>query len=95
MTNAEIIATNLAILIANGDIKEGETIDYVRRWNKAGYKVKLGEKHIAKFPIWMPKTRKEIEKEQEENEGKSVNRFKWVNTCWFSSSQVELMPEKK
>ena len=89
MTNAEIIATNLAILIANGDIEEGETINYVRKWNKLGYTVRVGETHIAKFPIWMPKSKKEIEKEMEENDGKAVNRFKWVNTCWFSSKQVE------
>lgn len=91
MTNQEIILGNMAILIADGIISENDTINYIKGWNKIGYKVKLGEKHIAKFPIWMPKSKKEIEKEQEENEGKSVNRFKWVNTCWFSSKQVEPM----
>lgn len=91
MTNQEIILGNMAMLIADGIISENDTINYIKGWNKIGYKVKRGETHIAKFPIWMPKTRKEIEKEQEENEGKSVNRFKWVNTCWFSSKQVEPM----
>lgn len=93
MTNAEIIATNLTVLLANGTIAENEEINYIRAWNKKGYKVKTGAKHIAKFPIWFPKTKEELEKEKEENEGKYVNRFKLVSTCWFSSSQVE--PSKK
>ena len=93
MTNAEIIATNITLLIANGVIKEDEEINYIRAWNKKGYKVKAGAEHIAKFSIWFPKTKKELEEEKEKNDGKIVNRFKFVNTCWFSSSQVE--PAKK
>lgn len=87
MTNAEIIAGNLIILLADGVIDEGEKINYIRGWNKEGFKVKKGEHAITKFPIWMPKSKEEIEKEEEE--GKSVNRFKMVTTCWFSSKQVE------
>lgn len=93
MTNAEIIATNVAFLIADGIIREDEEINYIVGWNKKGYKVKQGATHIAKFRIWMPKTKKELEEEKEKNDGKIVNRFKFVNTCWFSSSQVE--PKKK
>ena len=94
MTNSEIILSNMAILIANGVIAENEEINYVRKWNKKGFKVKKGAEHIAKFPIWMPKTKEEMEKEQEKADGKVVNRFKLVSTCWFSSSQVEPMPKK-
>ncbi len=94
MTNSEIVATNMALLLASGAIKEGEEINYITRWNKRGFKVKKGAEHIAKFPIWMPKTKEEIEKEQEKADGKTVNRFKLVSTCWFSSSQVEPMPKK-
>lgn len=93
MTNAEIIATNVAFLIADGIIREDEEINYIVGWNRKGYKVKQGAKHIAKFSIWMPKSKKEMEEEQEKNDGKPVNRFKFVPTCWFSSSQVE--PKKK
>lgn len=98
MTNAEIIATNIAILLQTGAINENNSINYVKGWNKKGFRVKKGATAITKFAIWYPKTKQEMEKEIAKAEAEGIkdfspSRFKFVTTSWFTDEQVE--PDKK
>lgn len=99
MTNKEIIAENMMLLIANGVINENNSINYVLGWNRLGFKIKKGETAVTKFPIWKPKPKAEIEAEREEAErdGKEFvyRPFKLVPTSWFTNDQVEPLPLKK
>lgn len=82
MTNAEIIATNMFILIQNGTITPDEEIHTFAMWKAMGYNIKKGEKAVAKFPIW-----KFTSKETED--GDTDNRMFMKMSCFFSTRQVE------
>lgn len=92
MTNEEIIVGNMFDLMQKGIIKEDNTINTVIRWNKMGYKIKKGEKHIAEFAIWS-KNKKKIE-ELEEEEQKKYRPFILTTAYWFTNEQVEPMTEE-
>lgn len=82
MTNAEIIATNMFILIQDGTITPDEEIHTFQGWKARGYTVKKGEKCIAKFPIW-----KGVTKTKED--GDTEDRMFMKMSCWFSTKQVQ------
>ena len=98
MTNAEIIITNMALLIADNVISTENTINTYLGWKMRGYKIKKGEQHIAEFPIWVKSKKKkqqeaETEEQQEEQPKKKYREFVLQKAYWFTDEQVE--PIKK
>lgn len=92
MTNNQIINENRIMLITTGIINEGQIINTVPRWNKAGYKVKKGAEHIATFAIWHPRTKKKDQTEEEfQEEIAKKGRFYMKTAYWFTNDQVEPM----
>lgn len=93
MKNAEIILSNMEFLIHDGVIKETNTINTWKGWQKLGFRVKRGEEHIAAFQIWMPKTKKQVEEEETEetkaDDKKKKGRGFYLKTAyWFTDEQV-------
>lgn len=91
MTNAEIIATNTALLIKDGIIKETNVINTFVGWKMRGYKIKKGAEHVAEFAIWKKsKKKQEVADEEEDGEPKKKYRdFILVKAFWFTDEQVE------
>lgn len=81
MTNAEIVAMNMVMLINEGKMTIDEDIHTFQGWKSRGYSVKKGEKCIAKFPIWKYTVK--------EKDGEEEAHTFMKNSCWFSTSQVE------
>lgn len=91
MTNTQIILYNMAELIAEGIITENNTINTWDGWRRRGYRVKRGEKHIAEFRIWMPKTKKQKQRattEEQETAEENSGFYKKM-AYWFTDKQVE------
>lgn len=95
MTNLEIIATNMVLLIHNDIITEDDTINTFIGWKMKGYSIKKGEKHIAEFPIWVKnKPKKKAEEDSEDNDEaakpeKKRRDFIFQTAYWFTDKQVE------
>ena len=90
MKNAEIIVTNMVLLIENGTIKPDAVIDTVPGWNKRGYKIKKGAEHVAAFPTWHPRTKKKNQTDEEFIEEKTKKgQFYLKMAYWFTDEQVE------
>ena len=64
--------------------QEPEAIHTFQKWKALGFKVKKGERAIARFPIWKYSNNS---KEEEEENGRGYCYMK--NSCFFSQSQVE------
>ena len=95
MTNVEIIASNMMMLIENGTIKENNTINTYIGWKMRGYKIKKGEEHIAEFSIWIKnKKKKEELDEEEKDEKKKRPEFVLTKSYWFTDEQVEPMKKR-
>lgn len=75
------------------EIPEIQPIHTFAHWKSLGYRVKKGEKAIAKFPIW--KYTKGKKKEMSEEEAQANGYCFMKNTSWFSDKQVEPIPEKE
>lgn len=82
MKNIEIIAMEEIELIKQGTMQPGEELHTFQGWKARGYSIRKGEKAIAKFPIWKSVTTKDDEE-----------KMFMKNSCWFSTSQVELSKE--
>ena len=101
MTNAEIIVTNMAMLIADNVISTENTINTYLGWKMRGYKIKKGEQHIAEFPIWVKsKKKKQQETEEqpadtEEQPKKKYREFVLQKAYWFTDEQVEPIKKQK
>lgn len=92
MTNIEIVAGNMMLLIEKGIITENNTINTFLGWSKRGYKIKKGAEHIAEFAVWMKNKKKPEELEEEEK--KKYRPFILTTAYWFSDEQVEPMTEE-
>ena len=93
MKNIEIITLNTALLVEQGIIQPENIIDTVPGWNKRGYKIKKGAEHVAAFPIWMPRTKKKEQTEDEFiEETAKKGRFYMKKCCFFTNEQVEPAP---
>ena len=69
-------------------IPEPEPIHTFQMWKSLGFKVKKGEKAIAKFTIWKyTNGKKNANDENEDGDGNGHCFMK--NSCFFSLSQVE------
>lgn len=85
----EIIAEQTFLLIEQGVIAENTIINTVPGWNKKGYKVNKGAEHVAVFPIWMPRTRKKGQTEEEfQEEIVKKGRFYLKTSYWFTNEQI-------
>lgn len=67
--------------------QEPQEIHTYATWKKLGFRVKRGEHHIAKFPIWKyaERTRVDEETQEEHQEGKMFLKVSF----FFSPAQVE------
>lgn len=85
----------LETVLADGtttEIKEIQPIHTFQAWKKLGYKVKKGEKAIARFPIWKYTTKKS---ESEDGEEEKINSRMFMKvSAFFTDEQVEKMEVK-
>ncbi len=107
MTNAEIIAMNSAILFEAGkisgkstmigevEVMEYESIHTFAKWKALGYKVKKGEKAIARFSIWKY-AQKTVQKQMKKKGSEEVTMEEVTEescfmkeSCFFAFRQVE------
>lgn len=83
----------LEAVLADGtttEIKEIQPIHTFQAWKSMGYKVKKGEKAIAKFPIWKYTTKKSENDEEEQVNGRMFMKV----SAFFTNEQVEKMEVK-
>jgi len=73
-------------------VEEPIAIHTFQAWKVKGFKVKRGEKAIAKFPIWKYG---EVKSEAEDGEEKTSGKMFMKNSCFFSAEQVEPMLKKR
>lgn len=88
MTNAELIAIEEGLLIADGLMEEDEQLHTYARWKAIGFKVKKGEKAIAIFDVWKPCKVKVKDKDGKET-GEIQKKLFMVKSAFFKTSQVE------
>lgn len=90
MTNAEIILGEM--VVAGLDPLEVEVDTYIG-WKRKGFQVKRGEEAVFKTRIWKPKSKAQLEKEEEQlANGEAVkyhNRMSLVPAAFFTNNQVE------
>ena len=70
------------------EFKETEQIHTFQYWKANGYRVRKGEKAVARFAIW----KRTAEKETKTQEGEPViipAKMFLKESCFFSASQVE------
>lgn len=72
-----------------GEVEVPEEIHTFAMWKSLGYKVKKGEKAIAKFSIWKYVTKKSKEKQENEEEEAENSRMFMKASSFFKFSQVE------
>ena len=98
MTNAEIIISNMAILIEKGIIKPENEINTYIGWRMKGYQVKKGAEHVADFPIWVKSKKKKEQPEENEEEQKTETKkqrpFILQKAFWFTNEQVEKIKQE-
>ena len=82
------------------EIDEIQPIHTFNGWKKRGYRVKKGEKAIAKFPIWkyVTKVSKEVAEAVDETDTDHIEghgKMYMKTSAFFSDSQVEKIEEGK
>ena len=90
MESGKIGTTGRAVEVVNENgetviMKEPEEIHTFAAWKEKGYRVRKGEKAIAKFTIWKYVSKKIETEDGEEESGKCFMKC----SAFFASSQVE------
>lgn len=101
MTNAQIILKESESLVEQGILgmvnvmgaPMPEPIHTFQAWKELGYKVKKGEKAIAKFPIWKHSSKTEVDEATKEEKQKTSMFMK--TAAFFKKSQVERIEESE
>ena len=96
MNDGILAGTGKFVTIENADgtktqVEMPEQIHTFQMWKTLGYKVKKGEKAIAKFPIWKYTSKEKAEEEKTGNpieDAPITNMFMKVS-AFFKASQVE------
>ena len=68
-------------------VPEIQSIHTFAKWKELGYRVKRGEKAIAKFPIWKYTTKKSVDMSEEEAQESGYCFMKM--SAFFTDEQVE------
>ena len=86
MKNVEIIA----MAKAANNLPEELEVNTLPGWNRAGKKVKSGEKALFSTKIWKPKTKKtpKLDEDGEPIEESTNGRMYLVKAYFFSEEQV-------
>jgi len=90
--------TGRKIQVFNLVTQEEEFIDEIQpihtfnAWKLLGYKVKKGEKAVAKFPIWKYTSKKKKEESEEEAQANGYCFMKM--SAFFTNEQVEKIEEE-
>lgn len=92
MNDGILAGTGKVVTIENADgtkqqIELPEPIHTFQAWKSLGYKVKKGEKAVAKFPIWKH-TSKTVVDEGTKEESEKTSIF-MKTAAFFKASQVE------
>ncbi len=94
VSNREIVFGEQARLFEEGIIgldEDGmfEPLLTYAEWKKRGFQVRKGERAIAKFGIWKPKTRKQKEEDEQSTKSVKTNGFFLKTSAFFIRRQVE------
>ena len=100
MTNQQIIMVEKAKLVEQGIIPENSELHTFATWKSLGFKVKKGEKAVAKFPVWKYVVKKvdvsdsSEEDSSEDADEKPKSRMIMKTAAFFTNSQVEKFEQK-
>lgn len=92
MTNEEIIYRTA---VAEGYNPMDTFFHTFQEWKRMGFIVKKGEKATLTAMIWMPKKKKAIQDQDDDNEPKKENGFYLKQAYFFTQHQVQMIEEAK